>query len=38
MFDAPTLEQLANCEYRYGFTTDIEQEFILKGLSEATSG
>jgi Fe-S cluster assembly protein SufB len=36
MSDAPTLEQLANREYRYGFTTDIEQEFIPKGLSEAT--
>jgi Fe-S cluster assembly protein SufB len=36
MSDASTLEQLANREYRYGFTTDIEQEFIPKGLSEQT--
>jgi Fe-S cluster assembly protein SufB len=36
MSDASALEQLANREYRYGFTTDIEQEFIPKGLSEET--
>jgi Fe-S cluster assembly protein SufB len=36
MSDATALEQLANREYRYGFTTDIEQEFIPKGLSEET--
>jgi Fe-S cluster assembly protein SufB len=36
MSETPTLEQLANREYQYGFTTDIEQEFIPKGLSEQT--
>jgi len=36
MSEATRLEQLANREYRYGFTTDIEQEFIPKGLSEET--
>ena len=30
------LEQLVGREYQYGFSTDIEQEFIPKGLSEAT--
>ena len=30
------LEQLVGREYQYGFETDIEQEFIPKGLSEDT--
>ena len=33
---ATDLERLANREYQYGFTTDIEQEKIPKGLSEDT--
>jgi Fe-S cluster assembly protein SufB len=32
----PELEQIVGREYQYGFTSDIEQEFIPKGLSEAT--
>jgi Fe-S cluster assembly protein SufB len=36
MSEATDLERLANREYQYGFTTDIEQEKIPKGLSEAT--
>ena len=36
MSSAADLERLANREYQYGFTTDIEQERIPKGLSEAT--
>ena len=31
-----TVELLANREYKYGFTTDIETETIAKGLSEDT--
>src|SRR5215203_5511977 len=31
-----TVELLANREYKYGFTTDIESETIAKGLSEDT--
>ena len=34
MSEATTLEKLASREYEYGFVTDIEQEFIPKGLSE----
>jgi len=30
------LEQIVGRDYQYGFTSDIEQEFIPKGLSEAT--
>ena len=30
----PTLEKLANQDYQYGFTTDIEQDSIPAGLSE----
>ncbi len=30
------VELLANREYKYGFTTDIETETIAKGLSEDT--
>ena len=36
MSSATDLERLANREYQYGFTTDIEQERIPKGLSEET--
>jgi Fe-S cluster assembly protein SufB len=36
MSSATELERIANREYRYGFTTTIEQEFIPKGLSEET--
>jgi Fe-S cluster assembly protein SufB len=36
MSSATDLERLANREYQYGFTTDIEQEKIPKGLSEDT--
>jgi Fe-S cluster assembly protein SufB len=31
-----TIDNLANREYKYGFTTDIESETIPKGLSEET--
>ncbi len=34
MSEASSLEKLANREYQYGFVTEIEQEFIPKGLSE----
>ncbi len=30
------LEEITSSEYKYGFTTDIEQEFAPKGLSEDT--
>lgn len=30
----PTIEKLANQDYKYGFTTDIEQDSIPAGLSE----
>ena len=30
----PTLQKLANQDYKYGFTTDIEQDSIPPGLSE----
>ena len=30
----PTLEKLAKQEYKYGFTTDIEQDSIPPGLNE----
>ena len=30
----PTLEKLANQDYKYGFTTEIEQDSIPAGLSE----
>ena len=30
----PTIEKLANQDYKYGFTTDIEQDSIPPGLSE----
>ena len=36
MSSASDLERLANREYQYGFTTDIESERIPKGLSEDT--
>jgi Fe-S cluster assembly protein SufB len=36
MSETSELERLANREYRYGFTTDIEEERAPKGLSEET--
>jgi Fe-S cluster assembly protein SufB len=36
MSSASDLERLANREYRYGFTTDVEEDRIPKGLSEET--
>ena len=32
--DEKTIKQATQSEYKYGFTTDIEQEFSAKGLSE----
>jgi Fe-S cluster assembly protein SufB len=32
--DTETIEELANREYKYGFTTDIETETIARGLNE----
>ncbi len=34
MSENPTLEQLANREYEYGFVTEIDEERAAKGLSE----
>jgi Fe-S cluster assembly protein SufB len=34
--DDQLLDKLANSEYKWGFTTDIEQEFAPKGLTEDT--
>ena len=34
--ETETIEQLANQEYKYGFTTDIESEMIQRGLNEDT--
>ena len=31
-----TIEQFTKSEYKWGFTTDIEQEFAPKGLTEDT--
>jgi Fe-S cluster assembly protein SufB len=36
MSETSDLERLANREYRYGFTTDIEEERAPKGLTEET--
>jgi Fe-S cluster assembly protein SufB len=36
MSEANELEKLTSREYQYGFVTDIEQEYIPKGLSEET--
>jgi Fe-S cluster assembly protein SufB len=36
MSEASELEKLTSREYQYGFVTEIEQEYIPKGLSEAT--
>jgi Fe-S cluster assembly protein SufB len=36
MSESTTLEKLANREYEYGFATDIETEYVPKGLSEET--
>jgi Fe-S cluster assembly protein SufB len=36
MSEASELEKLTSREYEYGFVTDIEQEYIPKGLSEDT--
>jgi len=36
MSEASDLEKLTGREYEYGFVTDIEQEYIPKGLSEDT--
>jgi Fe-S cluster assembly protein SufB len=36
MSQANELEKLTSREYQYGFVTDIEQEYIPKGLSEET--
>jgi Fe-S cluster assembly protein SufB len=36
MSETSELERLANREYRYGFTTDIEEERAPKGLTEQT--
>ncbi len=36
MSEASDLEKLTSREYQYGFVTDIEQEYIPKGLSEET--
>src|SRR5579872_4995801 len=30
------IEEVTSSDYKYGFTTDIEQEFALKGLTEDT--
>jgi Fe-S cluster assembly protein SufB len=32
--EAKKIEELANQEYKYGFTTDIESDSLPKGLSE----
>ncbi|MFN2382313.1 MAG: Fe-S cluster assembly protein SufB, partial [Guyparkeria sp.] len=34
MTETQELEQLVKSEYKYGFTTDIEQEIIPPGLDE----
>jgi Fe-S cluster assembly protein SufB len=34
--ETQTIEQLATQEYKFGFTSDVEQDIIAPGLSEDT--